>query len=243
MKVKKLIKLSIILLSLVLAFTIQPVNASAAEAPYCFYINNKEGGALNSVNGIPYGYLGDSDWNKTVNIKDVTCIQKFIAGIQYLGNNSRLLADVNLDDNINVKDATAIQKWLANINTKDKVNHIIYAVRNSSTIGNTYYYPESNTISEGQVTVSPYRLFWSDGYLVAECYIINGTQKTINNVCVNHLSFSNANGTFAAGNFTKINATSIPPRKHVTYTFIFSKAAVLNYGADLTTHIYSYSIA
>lgn len=60
---------------------------------------------------------GDANGDSTVNIKDATIIQKYVANIisaDYPGFFSKN-ADVNIDAKINVKDATAIQKYVAGI--------------------------------------------------------------------------------------------------------------------------------
>ena len=64
--------------------------------------------------------LGDSDRNYKLDIKDVTMIQKKIAGIkvpqpQYPFTESWYIDDFNRDGERNIKDATAIQKKIAGL--------------------------------------------------------------------------------------------------------------------------------
>lgn len=61
--------------------------------------------------------LGDVNLNGRVNIVDATLIQKSVAGLVTLGEESFILADTNLDKNVNIKDATEIQKFLADLET------------------------------------------------------------------------------------------------------------------------------
>ena len=58
-------------------------------------------------------YIGDSNEDGEVNIKDATMIQKHVACIENLTQMGEILADVNVDGNVNIKDATAIQKYVA----------------------------------------------------------------------------------------------------------------------------------
>lgn len=71
--------------------------------------------------------MGDSNLDKAVTIKDVTTIQKHLAGLVSLSQNALIGANVLTDDGINIKDATAIQKWLAGLDAgSDCINTYIY---------------------------------------------------------------------------------------------------------------------
>lgn len=64
--------------------------------------------------------VGDCDGNYKVNIKDATCVQKRIAGlevpeIKFVRDYISFVYDFNRDEDVNIKDATAIQKYLAGI--------------------------------------------------------------------------------------------------------------------------------
>lgn len=61
--------------------------------------------------------LGDANKDEVVNIKDVTAIQKDLAGILTLSEEGFAVADSDLNGTVNIKDATAIQKHLAGIST------------------------------------------------------------------------------------------------------------------------------
>ena len=58
-------------------------------------------------------YLGDIDLNSTINIKDATQLQKYLADIIKLSDDAKNNADFNTDGKINIKDATAIQRSIA----------------------------------------------------------------------------------------------------------------------------------
>lgn len=59
--------------------------------------------------------LGDSNLDGTVNVADVTCIQKHIAKLLALDGDAALCADANRDGRIDVKDVTAVQKHTAKL--------------------------------------------------------------------------------------------------------------------------------
>ena len=72
--------------------------------------------------------IGDVNYDRELNIKDATLIQKEIAKIQYIEDNfilyspfvdttdmPKFIGDYNRDGKMNIRDATAIQKYLAGI--------------------------------------------------------------------------------------------------------------------------------
>ncbi len=67
--------------------------------------------------------IGDADSDETINIKDATAIQKWIADIDVDGFNEDA-ADSNLDETINIKDATEIQKWIADLLTDSQIGEM-----------------------------------------------------------------------------------------------------------------------
>ena len=59
--------------------------------------------------------LGDADGNGKVDVRDVTQLQKSLAGLTELDDIGELAADVDGNGKVDVRDATAIQKWIADI--------------------------------------------------------------------------------------------------------------------------------
>lgn len=59
--------------------------------------------------------LGDVNLDGSVNVKDATTVQKWVAGLVELSAEALAVADTNADGTINVKDATTIQKKIAGI--------------------------------------------------------------------------------------------------------------------------------
>ncbi len=81
--------------------------------------------------GIVGDLLGDVNYDKKLNIKDATLIQKSIASLTEIKNNDisgwdsadpenrpAYIADFNCDGKVNIRDATAIQKAIAGIKNK-----------------------------------------------------------------------------------------------------------------------------
>lgn len=68
-----------------------------------------------------WGVCGDANLDTSVNIKDATAIQKYIAGLETFDEMSKIAAEVNGDSNINIKDATAIQKYIAGITVDSNI--------------------------------------------------------------------------------------------------------------------------
>ena len=85
------------------AETSAPITASTPDEIYYYY------------------KLGDANLNGTVNVKDATYIQKFVANIESYNYYKNLAADVNDDREVNVRDATVLQKFVAQIDTGFRV--------------------------------------------------------------------------------------------------------------------------
>ena len=77
--------------------------------------------AMTQRSPVQVGLRGDVDFNGELNIKDVTLLQKKIAGLDKVYNNYlngelyHYVIDMTLDYIINIKDATAIQKYIAGL--------------------------------------------------------------------------------------------------------------------------------
>lgn len=102
---------------------------------------------------------------------------------------------------------------------------------------NVFYNPSNYTGAYDTVDIRPARLYWEDGKLVAECFVINNKSTTAYNINVKKLYFGNEEGTFAEGAFGIMEGASIAPYSYITWTFTFGGDAVKDYGADLTGSI------
>lgn len=81
--------------------------------------------------------LGDTNLDTKVNIKDATLIQKFLAHLADLTDESSVCADCNEDDQINIKDATWIQKFVANMDCPYPIGEEITAAVPDPTVPST----------------------------------------------------------------------------------------------------------
>lgn len=79
-----------------------------------------------SVNGTIIGYMGDSNLDGKINIKDCTAIQKYLAKYTLLNERAKLLSDADNNQKLNVRDATAIQKYVAGMQVESVVWHLLY---------------------------------------------------------------------------------------------------------------------
>ncbi len=61
---------------------------------------------------------GDANGDKSISIKDVTLIQKYIVALTQLSQDVQRLCDVNDDNQLNIKDATCIQWYLVKVNSR-----------------------------------------------------------------------------------------------------------------------------
>ena len=68
-----------------------------------------------STSTIKYGNVNNDG---KIDVKDVTTIQKYVAGTTKLTGNNLKAADVNLDGKVTKSDATLVQKYIAQIITK-----------------------------------------------------------------------------------------------------------------------------
>lgn len=79
-----------------------------------------------SVNGTVIGYMGDSNLDGKINIKDCTAIQKYLAKYTLLNEQAKLLSDVDNNKKLNVRDATAVQKYVAGMKVESSVWYLLY---------------------------------------------------------------------------------------------------------------------
>lgn len=56
---------------------------------------------------------GDADIDRKITVKDVTCIQRKLAGLPVGASFSETAADADGNGKLEISDATAIQRWLA----------------------------------------------------------------------------------------------------------------------------------
>ena len=91
----------------------------------------------------------------------------------------------------------------------------------------------NNAVDVNTVSIKPYHVYWEDGCLIAECYVINGLNTPASNIRVDSLSFENGSVKIASGGFGELSGLVVAPYSYAKWTFGFVPADVENYGADL----------
>ncbi len=118
-----------ILITLVLMAGMCTVSASAADtdvASQDYWIAESPDIAPEDIPGEIIGRLGDTDNSQTVNIKDATSIQKFVASLIEFPEEVKFLADTDFSGDITVRDATAVQKHIASLLEESLISNFVY---------------------------------------------------------------------------------------------------------------------
>lgn len=103
---------------------------------------------------------------------------------------------------------------------------------------NVFFNDTNNAYTPNTVDIRPGKMYWDNGVLVADCFVINGYEHAVYNIDVKKLTFKNDSGVFASGNFGVLQNLTIAPHSYVVWTFTFSRNAVMNPNADLTHTVY-----
>ena len=101
-------------------------------------------------------------------------------------------------------------------------------------IGNTYYNEKEPFYVGNSVTVWPVCVYYDNNDIVAECYVINGTDKTVYNVDIYSYKLMLPDKMLAAANFGELQNTKIEPKEYIEWTFRFPKDTVFVQNGDLT---------
>lgn len=97
----------------------EPVTESATE-PATEPTSEPATEPATEPNEYPESYtIGDADGNKTININDVTAIQKYLAKAPVPDTFNVYAADVDQNDEVTINDATLVQYFLAGMDHKD----------------------------------------------------------------------------------------------------------------------------
>lgn len=99
--------------------------------------------------------------------------------------------------------------------------------------GNVYHNDSAPVVVEGSVTVQPYAVSYDGDSLVAKCYVINGTDRTVKNVDVYYFVLS-GDEKLAAANFGQLKGAEIAPQETIKWEFRFPAKTVLVQDAKLT---------
>lgn len=90
------------------------------------------------------------------------------------------------------------------------------------------------------VSVKPKHVYWQDGKLYAQCFVINGLGQTVYNVNIKGFRLSNESVNIAEASFGVLSGVSIAPYSYIVRTFVFPADCIITPDADLSSLI-SYS--
>ena len=90
---------------------------------------------------------------------------------------------------------------------------------------NEYLNPNDYLMLDNAVSITPYHVYYKDGNMYADCYVINGFSHKVYNTNVKRLTLSNESGIIAEAAFGVIaGGKKISGRKYYTHTFIFTSS-------------------
>ncbi len=107
-----------------------------------------------------------------------------------------------------------------------------------------YFYNEENTYyDEDAIAIRPTYVYWGeDGWLYAECAVINGFSYAVSDIYLDRYTLGNADGVIAEGNFGLLEGT-LEPYTYEIWTLQFDPSAVYAFGADLSYLTYEWEVS
>ncbi|MBE6727944.1 MAG: hypothetical protein E7562_04770 [Ruminococcaceae bacterium] len=109
---------------------------------------------------------------------------------------------------------------------------------------NKFFNPNNSNYDANAVSIKPRYVYWENGELVAECFVINGFSHNVFNINVKSITFSNSSGVIASGSgFGVLNNVTLAPYTNIVWTFRFAPDTVANYGANLSSLICNASVS
>ena len=98
---------------------------------------------------------------------------------------------------------------------------------------NVYKSQRTPVVKQGEITIQPIYVHYEKKTLVAECYVINGTDQTISNIDVYKFCMTEGGQDLAAANFGVLEGVTLAPGESIKWTFTFPKKTVFSYDAYL----------
>lgn len=92
----------------------------------------------------------------------------------------------------------------------------------------------NNAYDINAVSIKPRHVYWENGKLIAECFVINGFSNNVSNIIVDNLTFANKDGVFASASFGTINRPALPPYSHFVWTFLFESDTLSKTNVDIS---------
>lgn len=96
------------------------------------------------------------------------------------------------------------------------------AITAQASSSSEYYNPYFNASGSG-VQIIPYHVWYGDGKMYADSYVVNCTNNNVKNINVSRLRIYTSNGTkIADASFGKIKNMSLAPGRYGKHRFTFS---------------------
>lgn len=109
---------------------------------------------------------------------------------------------------------------------------------------NNFFLNESNNaIDANAISIKPRYVYWEDGKLVAECFVINGFAHTVGNINVKALEIYNNDGLIASAAFGELQGLVLPYGYHGVWKFTFSADYVAQPNAALQSLTLRYHVS
>ena len=107
-----------------------------------------------------------------------------------------------------------------------------------------YFFNENNNgIDINAISIKPRYVYWENGQLVAECFVINGFPHTVGNINVKALEIYNESGLIASGGFGELQGLVLSSGYHGVWKFVFSADCVATPNAALQTLTLQYNVS
>ncbi len=109
---------------------------------------------------------------------------------------------------------------------------------------NNYFLNETNnTIDANTIAIKPRHVYWENGKLVAECFVINGFAHTVGNIDVELLQIYNSDGLVASGGFGVLQGLVLSSGYHVVWKFTFNEDCIACPNAQLQSLTLRYNVS
>lgn len=103
-------------------------------------------------------------------------------------------------------------------------------------VDENYFFNEQNSSYDiDSVSIKPRYVYWENGTLVAECFVINGFSHAVHSLNVDSLTFSNESGEIASAGFGALEGVMLPAYSNVVWTFTFDADFVSIQDAELSS--------
>lgn len=133
------------------------------------------------------------------------------------------------------------EKDLPRANPVKKSNHNqeTTTLENTSEAENNEFYNPNVTASGETVHIIPYHIWYQNGKMYSDCYVVNINENMVFNIVIDELQISNENEIIGDANFGEIKGLTLEPGQYVTHRFIFQKGTFKK--SDLTKGISYYA--